>query len=554
MILTVSDEGVVTTESAHAQLITEDGIHYSIVVTLAQEEPVEPTYAITIAEGITNGTVTADKETAAKGETINLTITPEDGYVLERIAVTNDADSTPVEVNGTSFTMPAADVIVTAAFVPAEPGYVITIPASLNLNDHQILTITVGNVKNLNGRQIVVNVDSDGTMENGEHAIGYTLSLERFAFEKEGSFDLALTVGDTTGKPAGTYEDTLTISFYQLPEDETPKEEPAVEPFEPMPDVDNPILSEPTLGDVVKLPYVYPTANVLHDEYLGAGGGLGKLHIVFDGDYLPQDYELLDVFIDDEEQGNGMLVCAFPDEEGKAAQRSLILSANQLVKLAQKQATEHILFENGSAIAELDMTDLLGGDLVKLMALILEGGEEITPEVLARDWSLVEPVVIPAWQLRKIDVEIRIVPAELEDGTVCYEVSVWLRWGDQELNVSGMIPSLTVAIAVDDLVTQENFETFAALYTLAHRAPDEDADDGILPEIALLPSTLLLMPDELPEHQDDTAEHFSITIPDTPGELPVTAYDADAQLVPYRHYVLAADYAGEGIYLVCEAE
>lgn len=192
-----------------------------------------------------------------------------------------------------------------------------------------------------------------------------------------------VTIKGRTATLSGIHdENTLTISFYQLPEVETPEDEPAVEPFEPMPDVDDPILSEPTLGDVVKLPYVYPTANILYDDYLGAGGGLGKLHIVFDGDYLPRDYELLDVFIDDEERGNSMLVCAFPDEAGKAAQRSLILSANQLVKLAQKQATEHILFENGSAIAEMDMTDLLGGDLVKLMALILEGGKRSPPRFL----------------------------------------------------------------------------------------------------------------------------------------------------------------------------
>ncbi len=329
-----------------------------------------------------------------------------------------------------------------------------------------------------------------------------------------------------------------------------PTAEPTTEPFAPMPEIEEPILDEPTLGDVVILPETEPVDDILHDDYLGTGDGLGQLHIVFDSDYEPEDYELLDVFIDDELQGNSVLVCAFPDEEGNVARRSLILSVDQMVKLTQKQETEHVIFENGSAIVEMDMVDLLGGDMQKLMALILSGEEEITTETVERDWSLVEPVVIPAAQLAKIDVETRTVPVELEDGTICYEVSVWLRWDDHELEVSDMIPSLTVAIAVDDLVTEENFDIFTTLYTIAYQAPGAEEHPEVVPEIVQLPSTLLLMPDELPEHQDDTAEHFLVTIPDEEGELPVTAYDANAHLVPYRHYVLAVDYAGEGIYWV----
>ena len=329
-----------------------------------------------------------------------------------------------------------------------------------------------------------------------------------------------------------------------------PTVEPTTEPFEPMPEIEEPIFEEPTLGDVVILPETEPVDDILHDDYLGTGDGLGQLHIVFDSEYEPEDYELLDVFIDDELQGNSVLVCAFPDEEGKVAQRSLILSADQLVKLTQNQETEHVIFENGSAIVEMDMVDLLGGDMQKLMALILSGEEEITPETLERDWNLVEPVVIPAIQLRKIDVETRIVPVEQEDGMICYEVSVWLRWDDKELEVSDMIPSLTVALAVDDLVTEENFETFTTLCTIAYQAHDKDETDDEIPDVTLLPSVLLLMPDELPEHQDDTAKHFIVTVPDEEGEHPVTAYDANAHLVPYRHYVLAADYAGKGVYWV----
>ena len=300
------------------------------------------------------------------------------------------------------------------------------------------------------------------------------------------------------------------------------------------------------------------------NELLGNGTGDAiPPAIVFDGEYLPQDYELLGITIEDhpletviqdEQQGNSLLVCAFPDEEGNADRRSLILTVDQMVQLTQKQETEHIIFENGSAIAEMDVVDLLSGDLSKLMALILEGKEEITPDVLTWDWSLAEPAELVEAQLAKFDVEIRIVPVEMEDGSIACEVSVWLRWNGNELEVSDLIPSLTVAIAVDELVNEENFETFATLYTIAHQAPDEDETDDELPDITVLPGTLLLMPDELPEHQNDTAEHFIVTVPDEENEHPVTAYNADAHLVPYRHYVLATDYVGEGMYWVQKTE
>jgi len=302
----------------------------------------------------------------------------------------------------------------------------------------------------------------------------------------------------------------------------------------------------------VVLPGKESTGDVLYDEHIGTGSGLDQLHVVFNAEYEPEDYELLDVFIDDEMQGNSALVCAMPDENGNVDQRSLIFGADQLVQLAQKQETEHIIFENGAAIAEMDMNDLLGGDMAKLMALVAEGSEEITPEVLTCDWSLVEPAEMTAEKLAGIDVETRILPVESEDGMIAYDVSVWLRWDDQELEVSSMIPSLTVAIAVDDLVTEENFETFTTQYALAYQAYDADESDDELPDIAVLPSSLLLMPDELPEHQDDTAEHFIVTIPDGENEHPVTAYNANAHLVSYRHYTLAADYAGGGTYWVVD--
>ena len=61
-----------------------------------------------------NGTVTADS-TAKMGDTVTLTVTPDTGYELDTLTVT-DASNNPVTVTNNEFTMPAGDVTVSAAF------------------------------------------------------------------------------------------------------------------------------------------------------------------------------------------------------------------------------------------------------------------------------------------------------------------------------------------------------------------------------------------------------------------------------------------------------
>ena len=71
-------------------------------------------YTVTVAD-TPNGTVTADKTTAAAGETVTLTITPDNGYEL-LAGVASDADNNQIPVTNNSFIMPAADVTVTVQF------------------------------------------------------------------------------------------------------------------------------------------------------------------------------------------------------------------------------------------------------------------------------------------------------------------------------------------------------------------------------------------------------------------------------------------------------
>ncbi|MDR0289446.1 MAG: hypothetical protein LBI06_00745 [Treponema sp.] len=74
-----------------------------------------PRYSITVEESA-NGTVSAGAETAAAGEIVALTVSPDEGYELASISTGADID---LEMRGGKYTfaMPEDDVVVTALFV-----------------------------------------------------------------------------------------------------------------------------------------------------------------------------------------------------------------------------------------------------------------------------------------------------------------------------------------------------------------------------------------------------------------------------------------------------
>lgn len=125
------------------------------------------------------------------------------------------------------------------------------------------------------------------------------------------------------------------------------------------------------------------------------------------------------------------------------------------------------------------------------------------------------------------------------DGNIAYDVSIWLRWGDHELEISSMLPSLSICLnagAVSD-----------CQYAVGYRA---ERTEGFLP----LDSMFVLIPEEMPEYQTDEAEKFIVTISKDDGATPVTVYDADASLAQERHGVVKASYAGKGCYQLLTVE
>lgn len=77
----------------------------------------EPTkYTVTVATDIANGTVTANPTSAEEGAEITLTATPATGYEFGEWNVTNASTNAAISVTDNKFTMPAADVNVSATF------------------------------------------------------------------------------------------------------------------------------------------------------------------------------------------------------------------------------------------------------------------------------------------------------------------------------------------------------------------------------------------------------------------------------------------------------
>lgn len=104
--------------------------------------PEQPTYSITIDNDIQNGTIVADKSSAAEGETVKLTVTPEAGYKLEAITVTKTTGGT-VEVDTKKFTMPASDVTVSATFTEI-PKYTVSFSTGTGNSTPADISETVG--------------------------------------------------------------------------------------------------------------------------------------------------------------------------------------------------------------------------------------------------------------------------------------------------------------------------------------------------------------------------------------------------------------------------
>ena len=98
-----------------------------------------PFYDVTVDESIENGTVEASKEATFAGNTVTLTVTPDDGYELEGVSVNGE----PLEAVGGEYTfeMPGEEATVTASFKKAVvAGHSLSLDGDIGVNFYYNLT------------------------------------------------------------------------------------------------------------------------------------------------------------------------------------------------------------------------------------------------------------------------------------------------------------------------------------------------------------------------------------------------------------------------------
>lgn len=106
-LLTVAKDETADTLTVIVKSAADPTKTASATVSLSNEKY----YAISMEE-TPNGTITVDRSSAMEGETVTITVTPDEGYTLKEGSLT--VNGQPIE--GTSFTMPAEGVVISAEF------------------------------------------------------------------------------------------------------------------------------------------------------------------------------------------------------------------------------------------------------------------------------------------------------------------------------------------------------------------------------------------------------------------------------------------------------
>ncbi len=169
----IADDGVATIKAQGAnthnwlRLNTSGGLfscygngQLDVYLYKAGEVPAPPTptyYAINIAQGIANGTVSTEPaQQAAEGTTVNVTATPSDGYELATLTYSYTGVEAPIDIKESKqFVMPAADVTINATFVEQSGPSVITIAEARALALDEYATVQ-GVVTFLDGRNVYI--------------------------------------------------------------------------------------------------------------------------------------------------------------------------------------------------------------------------------------------------------------------------------------------------------------------------------------------------------------------------------------------------------------
>ena len=123
-VATVDSTGTVTAVSAGTATITataaDGGYEATCTVTVTRSGGGTPTYSVSLPGKVEGGTVTANKRYAVEGETFRFTVTPDEGWELNTLTVTDskgkEIDLTHKGGNEYTFKMPAGRVEIEVSF------------------------------------------------------------------------------------------------------------------------------------------------------------------------------------------------------------------------------------------------------------------------------------------------------------------------------------------------------------------------------------------------------------------------------------------------------
>ncbi|WP_306483032.1 SpaA isopeptide-forming pilin-related protein [Anaerococcus sp.] len=127
---------------------------YSVALT-AHFVDARPSYEVKVSQVQTGGSISANPTSAKEGDTVSLSATPSEGYLLDKFVVTY-ANGKTVDVNeNNQFTMPKSDVTVTATF-KEKPKNVY--PISVESSENGSVSVKASAK---NGEEVTVNVNPD---------------------------------------------------------------------------------------------------------------------------------------------------------------------------------------------------------------------------------------------------------------------------------------------------------------------------------------------------------------------------------------------------------
>ena len=122
-----------------------DGTNYSNSALSEATATFTPTsaqqYTVSIADGITGGTVGANPTTATAGTTIQVTANATAGYNLTALSYTDGQSSTNIDLQTLQFTMPSSNVTINATFTP----FTVTLSANGSTSTWNV-TMNNGNI------------------------------------------------------------------------------------------------------------------------------------------------------------------------------------------------------------------------------------------------------------------------------------------------------------------------------------------------------------------------------------------------------------------------